>query len=97
MRPKLYDQTITPSMLFLPAPTAKADQHKEQVSELKRQLTSAMDLPEGYWDRRWQFTDIHDALTSLKAHGKAVPKGVSHEMEVEVNKLVRPWGAGAYV
>lgn len=34
-------------------------------------------------------SDIHDAITSLAAHGKELPVGLTQEMRDEVDKLVR--------
>jgi hypothetical protein len=34
-------------------------------------------------------SDIHDAITSLAAHGKELPAGLTQEMKDEVDKLVR--------
>lgn len=67
---------------------AKAERQREQLAELRSQLSAALELPGGYWGRKWQFTDLHDVFISLKAHGKALPKGVTHEMEEQVDKLV---------
>lgn len=38
---------------------------------------------------RWMITDIHDAITSLSAHGKELPVGLSQDMKDEIDKLVR--------
>jgi len=38
---------------------------------------------------RWMITDIHDAITSLAAHGKELPIGLTQEMRDEIDRLVR--------
>lgn len=38
---------------------------------------------------RWMITDIHDAITSLAAHGKELPVGLTQEMRDEIDRLVR--------
>lgn len=37
-------------------------------------------------------TDVHDAITSLAAHGKELPVGLTQEMKDEVEALVGGWG-----
>lgn len=45
-------------------------------------------------------TDVHDAITSLSAHGKELPVGLTQEMKDEIDRLVsclacrgaRGWG-----
>jgi hypothetical protein len=35
-------------------------------------------------------TNIYDALTSLEAHGKELPAGLTAEMKQKINRLVGP-------
>lgn len=39
-------------------------------------------------------TDIHDAITSLSAHGKELPVGLTQQMRDEIDSLVRQGGGG---
>jgi hypothetical protein len=39
-------------------------------------------------------SDVHDAFTSLAAHGKELPHGLTEEMKEAVDRLV---GCGAFV
>jgi hypothetical protein len=37
-------------------------------------------------------TDIHDAITSLSAHGKELPVGLTQQMRDDIDSLVRRGG-----
>jgi hypothetical protein len=75
-------------LLLAPATPARNQEDREQRADLQQQLSSIMQLPEGYWSQRWHFTDLHDALTSLRAHGKPIPEGLTHDMLQQINRLV---------
>ncbi|WIA35594.1 hypothetical protein OEZ86_004015 [Tetradesmus obliquus] len=57
------------------------------IKQLQQQLTQLLNLPEGAWDKRWMMSDVHDAFTSLAAHGKALPHGLTEEMKEAVDRL----------
>lgn len=42
-----------------------------KIQDLEKRAKEAMHLPE---DHRVRFTDLHDALTSMRFHGKQIPK-----------------------
>lgn len=69
----------------------KAEREADYRNKVKAQLTSALDLPKDYWQSTWGFTDINDAMTSLNAHGKKLPDGMTSELLKAVNKLVGGW------
>ncbi len=50
------------------AESSKTDQ---RVRDLEQRVQKAMALP---GDHRVHFTDLHDALTTLRFHGKRVPE-----------------------
>lgn len=53
--------------------SAKTD---AKVQDLEKRAQEAMQLPA---DHRIQFTDLHDALTSMRFHGKQIPE-VRHSL-----------------
>ncbi len=50
------------------ADSAKTD---AGVQQLEARAKAAMQLPK---DHRVQFTDLHDSMTSMRFHGKQIPK-----------------------
>ncbi|CAL8468369.1 g7909 [Coccomyxa elongata] len=57
-------------------------QTDKRIHELERSVQSAMGLPE---DHRVHFTDLHDALTSMRFHGKPLPQGMSEDLLLAIN------------
>lgn len=55
-------------------------------------LTRLPTCPLVWCMHRWVMTDIHDAITSLAAHGKELPSGLTQQIKDEVDRLVRVWG-----
>ena len=50
---------------------AESDKTDKRVASLEAQVREIMGLPE---DHRVRFTDLHDALTSMRFHGKPIPQ-----------------------
>lgn len=50
---------------------AESAQTDKRIHELERSVQRAMGLSE---DHRVHFTDLHDALTSMRFHGKPLPQ-----------------------
>lgn len=61
---------------------------KEEVQRLQQQVRAAMNLPN---DHNVAFVELLDALTSLLAHGKAIPEGLTPELlrAIEVEAVSR--------
>lgn len=66
-----------------------AEEEAQDVSRaaLNARLAAALELPEGHFDSAWKYTDIHDVLTSLAAHDKALPPAMTAELRAEVQRL----------
>ena len=43
----------------------------------RAELQKVLHLKEEFFNRTWAMTDVHDAMTSMKVHGKKLPAGVS--------------------
>lgn len=62
------------------------------MQELTQKLIEAMGLPE---DHQIGFLSLHDALTSMQAHGKPIPQGAMTGwlgrtlVEIILKKLIR--------
>ncbi|GBF94338.1 hypothetical protein Rsub_06960 [Raphidocelis subcapitata] len=64
-----------------------AERESPQGRELRAALDAALGLPAGFWARRWSWAELHDAITSLSAHGKGLPAGLTDGMRREVDLL----------
>jgi hypothetical protein len=64
-----------------------SSERASEIQQLQQQLSRMMSLPEEVWQRRWMITDVHDAWTSLEAHGKELPLGLTHDIKDKVNRL----------
>lgn len=65
---------------------------KEQAGHPSRapivtQLCDALGLEPAFFGRHWHFSHIHDAMTSLATHGKALPPGMTPALLREVDRL----------
>ncbi|KAK9915420.1 hypothetical protein WJX75_008934 [Coccomyxa subellipsoidea] len=58
-------------------------QTDEGIRALEQSVQSALGLPGNH---RVHFTDLHDAMTSMRFHGKALPPGMSEELLLAVNR-----------
>jgi len=50
---------------------AESAKTESKIQDLEKRAKEAMHLPE---DHRVRFTDLHDALTSMRFHGKQIPE-----------------------
>ncbi len=57
------------------AACAESDRTDARVAGLEADARGAMGLP---GDHRVRFTDLHDALTSMRFHGKPIPQVHPH-------------------
>ena len=62
------------------------------MQQLQQQVREAMSLPQ---DHEVAFVELHDALTSLRFHGKAIPVGLTPELlhAIEQEATLRMKGA----
>ncbi len=72
-------------VLGLVLPSAESSQTDPRVRDLEQRVQEAMALPA---DHRVHFTDLHDALTTLRFHGKPVPQ-VRPPLHVEGNLCMK--------
>lgn len=49
----------------------------KRVHDLEQRVQEAMALPQGH---RVHFTDLHDALTTMRFHGKSIPEVCTCEL-----------------
>jgi hypothetical protein len=64
---------------------AKSDPQRDS---LVARLGAALGLEPEFFRERWHFSNIHDVMTSLATHGKALPAAMTPGILQEVNALV---------
>ncbi len=60
---------------------AESSQGQAHLAALEQKVRDAMGLPD---ETPINFTDLHDALTTLRFHGKPVPAGLTPDLLEEV-------------
>ena len=59
------------------------------AARTKKEVKRILNLNEEYFDRSWAWSDVHDAMTSMRAHNKTIPQELHDKPWIleAVNKL----------
>lgn len=52
------------------------------ASKTKEEMKRILNLDDAYFDRSWTWSDIHDAMTSMRTHGKKIPEELVRRPEL---------------